>query len=114
MLKEIIDGILRKQNRSLSWLAAEMDKTFDGLKLSLIKESIKYADLKRMAEILGVSPAFFFDAADPDLPKSIAEEDGPFYGSLKTELRSCRELTEALKSQLKDKEHIIQLLSKES
>ena len=109
MLKEITDGILKKQNRSLSWLAAEMGKTFDGLKLSLTKESIKYTDLKRMAEILQVSPAVFFNA-EPVHFSSAAEDERAAYG-FKNELQSCRELTEALKSQLKDKEYIIQLLS---
>jgi len=32
-LKEIIDQILKDKHRSLSWLAAEMGKTFDGLRL---------------------------------------------------------------------------------
>jgi len=110
MLKEIVDALLKKHNRSLSWLAMEMGKTFDGLKLSLIKESIKYADLKRMAEVLEVSPGVFFDSDASQI--SIAEEGEPSYG-LQSELRSCRELSETLKSQLKDKEYIIQLLTAE-
>lgn len=112
MLKKIVDDILRKQNRSLSWLASEMGKTFDGLKLSLVKESIKYVDLRRMAEILEVSPAIFFD--DVSSQTNVVEEEEQHYSGLKIELRSCRELAETLKSQLKDKEHIIRLLLKES
>src|SRR5690606_14210575 len=108
-LKVIIDGMFKKKNWSLSWLAAEMGKTFDGLKLSLIKGSIKYADIKRMAEVLHVSPAVFIDET-PSL--NHLKEDESHYG-IKNELESCRELAEALRSQLRDKEHIISLLSKE-
>ena len=108
-LKNIVDGILKNQSRSLSWLAIEMDKTFDGLKLSLVKESIKYTDLNKMAAILKVSPALFFD--DEETAISIVAEDFVEYTSLKSELSSCRELATTLKSQLKDKEKIIELIS---
>jgi len=108
-LKDIVDKALKEQNRSLSWLAAEMDKTFDGLKLSLIKGSIKYTDLKKMADILKVSAAYFF-REDSILDNMLAEEKAEYF-SLKSELNSCKELTAALKSQLADKEKIIALLS---
>lgn len=107
-LKNIVDRLLKEQNRSLSWLAGEMNKTFDGLKLSLVKESIKYSDLKRMSEILHVPASVFFD--EPVFENLLAETATPYSG-LKNELSSCRELVDALKSQLKDKEKIISLLS---
>lgn len=109
-LKEIVDNILKEQNRSLSWLATEMGKTFDGLKLSLVKGSVKYIDLKKMAEILQIPAASFF--REEPLQENLLQEETPVYTSLKSELNSCKELADALKSQLKDKEHIIQLLSK--
>ncbi|MES2458052.1 MAG: hypothetical protein V4594_21015 [Bacteroidota bacterium] len=59
-LKRIVDDLLKERERPLSWLARQMDKTFDGLKLSLIKGSIKYTDLVRMAEVLGVDVCWFF------------------------------------------------------
>ena len=59
-LKRIVDDLLKERERTLSWLARQMDKTFDGLKLSLIKGSIKYTDLLRMAEVLGVDVCWFF------------------------------------------------------
>lgn len=108
-LKAIIDILLRDQNRSLSWLAAEMNKTFDGLKLSLVKESIKYIDIKRMAVILDVPAACFFKEEDRN--DYVLAEEKVEYSSLKTELAACKELVETLKSQISDKERIINLLS---
>ncbi|KAA8477578.1 hypothetical protein BDE36_0057 [Arcticibacter tournemirensis] len=110
-LKKIVDQLLKQQNRSLSWLAGEMDKTFDGLKLSLVKESIKYSDLKRMSKILKVPASVLFNE---DAPKSVVLEEEVPYTGLKSELASCRELVEALKSQLSDKEKIINLLDNKS
>lgn len=108
-LKAIIDKTLKEQNRSLSWLAAEMDKTFDGLKLSLVKESIKYTDIKKMAAILKVPASYFFK--EEDWLENMVAEEKIEYSSLKTELTACKELSETLKSQISDKERIINLLS---
>lgn len=110
-LKAIIDRILRDQHRSLSWLAVSMGKTFDGLRLGLINESIKYKDILVMAEILDVSPAMFF--------KNSMEESNPLLNSILGEsvteygesLKNCKELNAALKDQLNDKERIISLLN---
>ena len=107
-LKDIVDKALKNQNRSLSWLAGEMNKTFDGLKLSLVKGSIKYTDLKRMADILKVPASLFFEE---ELIENMVAEERAGYFSLKSELSSCKELTDTLKSQLADKEKIIGLLS---
>lgn len=108
-LKKIVDKLLREQNRSLSWLAAEMDKTFDGLKLSLVKGSIKYTDLKKMAKILKVPVVSFFNE-EIDVDNMLEEEKMEYY-SVKTELSSCKELVTTLKSQVADKERIIELLT---
>lgn len=113
-LKANIDQILRDKNRSLSWLALNMGKTFDGLRLGLINESIKYKDMLIMAEILRVSPCTFFKTPEDDLniqQDNIVNESTTAYG---TSLKSCRELADALKDQLKDKERIILLLSKKN
>jgi hypothetical protein len=53
-LKQQIENILEGQQRTLGWLAGEMDKTLEGFKLSLTNESIKYADLKKLISILNV------------------------------------------------------------
>jgi hypothetical protein len=113
VLKEIVDQLLREENRSLSWLATEMNKTFEGLKLSLIKGSIKYNDLRMMGRILKVPPARFFedDPVKLKVSESVLAEDIPYYAGLKNDLNSCKELVSTLKSQVKDKERIIELLS---
>ena len=114
-LKEIVNKILKERNRSLSWLAMEMGKTFDGLKLSLTKGSIKYTDLKRMANVLDIPVSKFFEENSADegmLPKHTLGEEKTQYTSMKNELSSYKELINTLKSQLKDKEKIIDLLSK--
>ncbi|MES2457657.1 MAG: hypothetical protein V4594_19020 [Bacteroidota bacterium] len=115
-LKSTVDGLLKEKNRSLSWLAEEMGKTFDGLKLSLVKGSIKYNDLIEMAKKLEVSPTIFFDQAAnrhvTETGVSILAEPREVYGEdLKGNLRNCRELLATLKDQIKDKEKIISLLS---
>lgn len=109
-LKTTIDGILREKHRSLSWLALGMSKTFDGLRLGLINESIKYKDLLLMAEILEISPCKFFKENGEDLGsiQGMVTESAVEYGD---NLKSCRELTATLKDQIKDKERIIALLT---
>ena len=107
-LKDIVDKILKDQNRSLSWLAVEMNKTFDGLKLSLVRGSLKYTDIKKMSEILKVSPLVFFEGEI--ITENIVAEERIGYYSLKMELDACKELTTTLKNQVADKEKIIGLL----
>ncbi|MFD1629965.1 hypothetical protein [Pseudopedobacter beijingensis] len=118
-LKPIVDNLLKERGRSLSWLAVQIGKTFDGFRLSLIKESIKYTDLKKMAEILEVSPSVFFQESTPDnypdLPESKSlTESVPEYRTVASELNVYKQLTETLKGQLKDKEKIIELLNSRS
>ncbi|MEJ6980980.1 hypothetical protein WG906_10990 [Pedobacter sp. P351] len=108
-LKEIVDKVLKDQNRSLSWLAAEMNKTFDGLKLSLVKGSIKYTDIKKMSQVLEVPAATFFQ--EENTLENMVSEEKVNYSNLRSELNSCRELATILKNQLADKEKIIDLLS---
>jgi len=112
-LKAIVDQLLNEETRSLSWLAKEMRKTPEGLKLSLTKCSIKYTDLKLMSKILKVSPAVFFEdkIVKQKISESLAEEDVPGYTMMQNDLNSCKELVSTLKSQVKDKEKIIQLLN---
>jgi hypothetical protein len=114
-LKEVVNKILKERNRSLSWLAMEMGKTFDGLKLGLTRGSIKYIDLKRMADILGIPVSGFFEEGsdhEGGVLKNIFLEEKPQYISLKNEMNSYKELIITLKNQLKDKEKIIELLSR--
>lgn len=113
-LKETVDRLLKNKNRSLSWLATEMGKSFDGLKLSLVKGSIKYVDMVLMAEKLGVHPGELFENGHRGYSneewKNALEEGETHYKNVKKELVACQELTEALKGQLTDKERIIALL----
>lgn len=117
-LKTIVAEILKKNNRSLSWLSVEMNKTFDGLKLSLVKGSMKYNDLLLMAKILDVPPTIFFEETNPthctekDTLKAL---DGEHQASnVEIDLKNHKELLIALKDQLRDKEMIISLLNKRS
>ena len=114
-LKQVVDEILKEKTRPLSWLAEEMGKTFDGLKLSLIKGSIKYNDIITMAKVLEVAPSIFFQsttlAYDKKNNKSNLTESKSEYNDLKSELKNCKEMVATLKDQLKDKERIISLLS---
>ncbi|MEJ2883897.1 hypothetical protein [Pedobacter sp. GR22-6] len=108
-LKNIVDEILKDKARSLSWLAVQMGKTFDGLKLSLVKESLKYKDISEMAKILEVSPNTFFQSELPTYA-SIATMNSS--DDEKGNTKTCKELVAALKDQIKDKEKIILLMSK--
>lgn len=116
-LKTTVDEILKEKNRTFSWLVEKMGKTFDGLKLSLLKESLKYKDIKKMAEILEISPAALFEA-DTNTYKSegragtLAESKSD-YQDLKNNLKNCKEMVSALKDQIKDKDTIILLMKKD-
>ena len=116
-LKIVVDGILKEKDRSLSWLAEEMNKTFDGLKLGLIRGSIKYNDLILMANALEVPPSVFFEHISSPNNNASLQPEGPTekktdYSDLKNNLKNCKEMLLTLKDQLKDKEKIISLLSK--
>lgn len=116
-LKTIVDGLLKKKNRPLNWLAREMKKTDDGLKLSLVRESIKYADIVTMSRILEVSPLVFFETEDNSAPKKLAistndPEAKPAHKVLKQKLENAEEMLAVLRQTLKDREMIINLLGK--
>jgi lambda repressor-like predicted transcriptional regulator len=115
-LKTIVSEILKKNNRSLSWLSVEMNKTFDGLKLSLLKGSMKYNDLLLMAKILDVPPTIFFEETNPSHiteKEALKVADGNHVSAhLEVELKNYKEMVATLKEQLKDKDKIIFLLSK--
>lgn len=93
---------MKEKNRTLSWLAGEMGKTFDGLKLSLVKGSLKYNDVITLSKVLGIKPGVLFETEEvaPEAPSKNA----------KTVYNDCLELVAILKSQLKDKDQIIALL----
>lgn len=107
-LKATVDKILKEKNRSLSWLAHGIGKTFDGLRLGLINESIKYKDIIMMANLLEVSPAFFFHTEASN--EHLVAEPKSEYGDLKANLKTCKDLITTLKDQVKDKERIISML----
>ena len=108
--KAIVDGMLKEQGRSLTWLANKTGKTVDGLRLGLMNQSVKYKDLLLIAETLNVSPCSFFDVKEKltKEQQSLLSEPTVEYGD---PLKNCRELAAALKDQLKDKERIISLLN---
>lgn len=117
VLKSIVDELLKEKGRSMTWLSIEMEKTFDGLKLSLTRGSIKYNDIIAMAKALDVPPATFFQTELPlynnKVSQSLVGDQKGEYSDLKNSLKNCKEMLTTLKDQIKDKDKIISLLSKE-
>ncbi|WP_133300159.1 hypothetical protein [Mucilaginibacter terrenus] len=111
ILKDAVDRVLSDQKRSLSWLANEMNRTVDGLRLALVNGSIKYNDLVRLVEVLDVPVAILF-------PKRLNEEtsNGTSFSetaiAYKLQMEVLKENIDILKNTIKDKEKIIELLSK--
>jgi hypothetical protein len=107
-LKERVDKELRRVKRSRSWLAGELGMTPDGLRLSLIWESIKYGDIVRVCEILGVRAGVLFgdvvEGSDSGVLKQVQDDD--------VHKRDDRIIIKILKEHIKDKDRIIALLSK--
>lgn len=101
----------------MTWLAIEMDKTFDGLKLSLTRGSIKYNDILTLAKVLNVPAATFFQTEltpyNNKVSQSLVSDQKEEYSDLKNNLKNCKEMLTTLKDQIKDKDKIISLLSKE-
>lgn len=116
VLKRIVDELLKEKGRSMTWLAQEMDKTFDGLKLSLTRGSIKYNDIITLSKVLEVPPATFFQTTvipyNTKITESLVGDQKAEYADLKSNLKNCKEMLTALKDQIKDKDKIISLLSK--
>jgi len=116
-LKDIVDDLLKERERSLSWLAQQVGKTFDGFRLSLIKESVKYTDLKKIAEVLEISPNVLFGIGVKytlENGEFKTEEFGQKYTISNSQVEMYKQLTESLKNQLKDKDKIIELLTKKN
>lgn len=109
-LKDLVSEILIEKERSLNWLAENIGRTGDGLRVGLNRESVKYKDLVAMAEKLQISPSRFFKPTAQDLnpQQNVVSETTVEYGRLK----GCEELVTALRNQINDKERIITLLSK--
>ncbi|MBK0383555.1 hypothetical protein I5M32_11360 [Pedobacter sp. SD-b] len=112
-LKKIIDEILKQKEKPLSWLALEMEKTYAGFRLSLSNETLKYSDIKKMAEILNVPVSLFFEVNNTQkikgnynsqISSSIVNDSQEKYKT-KYEVEN-----EYLKQQIIDKEEIIKLL----
>ncbi|WP_288881356.1 hypothetical protein [Pedobacter panaciterrae] len=116
VLKRIVDELLKEKSRSMTWLAEKMDKTFDGLKLSLTRGSIKYNDIITLSKVLDVPPATFFQTTvipySNKSVESLVSDQKAEYTDLKSNLKNCKEMLAALKDQIKDKDKIISLLSK--
>ena len=100
-LKIIVEGILKRKTRSMSWLAGQMDKSADGFRLSLMRGSIKFIDLKKMASILDVPIERFFmeDPQKYDKSKSASRLSEPEneYTDLKTSLVTAEEVLKQMR-----------------
>jgi len=115
-LKAKVSVLLKERNRTMSWLAKEMDRTFDGLKGSLVNGSIKYVDLVKLLDILSVSPQVLFEdptySQDSKKTRTLLADNAGEYLAIKRDLANCTEIVAGLKSQIKDKEKIISLMHK--
>ena len=114
-IKNIVDKLLIEKDRPMTWLADQIGRTYDGLRLSLIRKTIKYSDLVKIAKVLEVAPRIFFeDEPVPykESPVTKLQEEEIKYADLKGNLKNCKEMVAALKDQLKDKEKIISLMNK--
>jgi hypothetical protein len=115
-IKTIVDTLLTEKDRPMTWLAEQIGRTYDGLRLSLIKKTIKYSDIVKMAKVLEVEPRIFFEGHQPvpykETPVKMLHEEEIKYTDLKSSLKNCKEMVSTLKDQLKDKEKIISLMNK--
>jgi hypothetical protein len=108
-LKELVDRELMHKKRSRSWLAREMEMTPDGLRLSLVRESIKYADIVRVCKILGVKAGVLFEEGEVE-GEVVMSRNAPQNGD---RFKDSEEMIRLLKALVKDKERIIALMSKQ-
>jgi hypothetical protein len=107
--------LLKEQNRTMVWLATQMDMTDDGLKSGLVKESLKFRDLMKLCGILGINLTFFEEdgpilSREPNPPGSYSTVSAAKMNEYKVKLTSCEKLVESLKENLKDKEKLIAYL----
>jgi len=107
-VKDIVAELLKKDKRSASWLSEKMGMTPDGLRLSLVNETIKYSSVVRLCGILGVRASLLF-GEEERLTSELVKHD---------EIASIprndeRTIIKLLKEQIKDKQLIIDLLIKQ-
>ena len=116
----IIERNIRQQSKALgitlSDLAKQIEMTEAGFYKMLSTDSIKVKTLKKLSEVLKRPiPYFFEDHASGSgyelnqSPAQLAEPEGAYLN----EKENLKEQISILKSQLKDKETIIHLLSKQ-
>jgi hypothetical protein len=109
MVKDIVAELLKKEKRSASWLSEKMDMTPDGLRLSLVNETIKYSSVVRLCGILGVKASLLF-GEDEVLRVALDDKQGEIASIPRNDER---QLVKLLKEQVKDKQLIIDLLVKQ-
>lgn len=121
-LKERVEIELKKQKRSLSWLALKIEMTVDGLRGSLVTESIKYSNIVRVCEAMGIKAGVLFGEEENLTSESVkhgevAASAAPSRNDTETSsaqagFKDSEEMIRMLKEQIRDKERIIELLSK--
>jgi transcriptional regulator with XRE-family HTH domain len=116
----IIERNIRQQSKALgitlSDLAKHIEMTEAGFYKMLSTDSIKVKTLKKLSDVLKQPIQFFFEDHFSgsgyqvnQSPAQLAEPPSEYYN----EKENLKEQISILKSQLKDKEKIIQLLSKQ-
>jgi len=116
----IIERNIRQQSKALgitlSDLAKHIDMTEAGFYKMLSTDSIKVKTLRKLSEVLKQPIPFFFEdhSSGADYPLSqpsvqLTEPPAAYHN----ERENLKDQISILKSQLKDKEKIIQLLSKQ-
>ncbi|MFD1255746.1 helix-turn-helix domain-containing protein [Mucilaginibacter terrae] len=116
----IMERNIRQQSKALgitlSDLAKNIEMTEAGFYKMLSTDSIKVKTLKKIAEVLKQPIPFFLEEhlsgsnyQNISAPAQLAEPNVGYYN----EKENLKEQISILKNQLKDKEKIIQLLSKE-
>ena len=125
-LTEIVESLLKEKQLTKRWLATKVGMKVDGLRYALKNHSLKFDEIFMMAEAFDVPLHTFF----PPQKKAYAESDENNLVSDsathkkyqqekdKEEIKKLKEINTKLKEeiallkdQLKDKAHIIQLMS---
>lgn len=114
-LKSIIDTELARQNKTFKWLVGEVGISNDGLKAGLETESIKLRDFKKVISVLNMPIQSFFEqnktiqkiTGDNNLQANHSMVAEP---AIRYKVESLEQQIVQLKSQLNDKDEIIQLL----
>lgn len=128
-LKEIVDSLLKEKKLTKSWLASRVKMKPDGFRLALVKHSIKFDEIFRMAEALEVSPSVFFNAPANSYKveslNNLAQEPNEMelyemsshkneINTLKSQNKKLRDEVTKLKEHLSDKSKIIKLLEEKA